>query len=88
MKGGDDMGLKDHYKDANWLGNRDEKVRELISIFCATTNHNIQNYYDKGSFCSGFLKEHVVIESDEKVFAMDDNGTIYHKIDSHWEVFE
>ena len=86
MKGGDEMGLKDHYKDVNWLGNRDEKVQELISIFCATTNRNIQNYYDKDSFCSGFMKEHFIIESDGEIFAMTDSGVIYQRDNDGWEV--
>lgn len=75
--------------NANWYGSKEnqEQLQKKLAFFKKTTNYKIVNYYDKGNFCSGFAKEHVVIEANGCIFAISDDFTIYRNVNNKWEEY-
>lgn len=76
-------------KNAEWYGSKvnKDKLKEKLSFFEDKTNLKIVNYYDKGNFCSGFMKENVIIEVSGAIFAISDSMTIFKNEDNHWEEY-
>lgn len=76
-------------KDYNWLSSNKNKqaLDNKLGHFKQMTNLNVKNYYDKGSFCSGFVHDNVIIEADNKIFAITDDHIIYVNNNGNWEVY-
>lgn len=81
------MALRNNQK---WLSSREEKdfLEKKINYFKIETKREINGIYQKGSFCSGFAAQMVIVESEKEIFAISDELDIYINKMNRWVKYE
>lgn len=74
-------------KNHNWLSTDGAKkaLDNKIMLFKKNVSPIVNNIYDKRSFCRGFARDMVVIESENNIFAISDENEYYIYIEERWE---
>lgn len=61
-----------------------EDVDELVNRFTERTGLVPSNVYPRGHFCSGFVANNIIVEADDKIWALGSNGQIWRHEEDRW----